>query len=198
MAASLAASLGVVVLLRRGVAPSTLLSASLATVALGYLAIVTLGVEGTDLNATISIGLIALGVGAAGSLGTNLVIATVPPRRAGSASAISETAFELGAALGIALLGSTITAVYRRTVEVPDGLSAADAHTAGDTLAGAASVATRVPTELADRVIDAGRVAFVDGAHAAGLLGAVLLAVAVVAAARTLRGITVDDLDVEH
>ncbi len=198
MAASLAASLGVVVLLRRGIAPSTLLSASLAIIGLGYLCITTLDVEGTDLLASLSIGLIAVGVGAAGSLGTNLVIATVPPRRAGSASAISETAFELGAALGIALLGSTITAVYRRTVEVPEGLSSADAHTVSDTLAGAVSVASRVQGEVADQVVAAGRVAFVDGAHAAGVLGAVLLAVAAVAAARTLRGITVDDLDVDH
>ncbi len=198
MAASLVASIGVVLLLRRGIAPSRLLSGSLAIMSLGYLAVLTLSTSSGGARSAIAMGFVAFGVGAAGSLGTNLVIATVPPKRAGSASAISETAFELGAALGIALLGSTINAVYRRSVELPDGLAAADAHAASDTIAAAASVATRVPVELSEAVGEASRAAFVSGMHAAGVLGAVLLAAAAIAAARTLRGITVDDLDVEH
>ena len=198
MAASLVASLGVVVLLRRGIAPATLMAGSLAIMSLGYLGVTTLTVEAAGPRAAIALGLVAFGVGAAGSLGTNLVIATVPPLRAGSASAISETAFELGAALGIALLGSTINAVYRRTVELPAGLDVADVQAASDTLASAHAVATRLPVELAGAVDSASRAAFVDGVHAAGLVGAVLLALASLTAARTLRGITVEDLDVEH
>ena len=198
MGASLVASIGVVQLLRLGIAPSRLLAASLAIMSLGYLATITLSTGSGGLQVVLAMGLVAFGVGAAGSLGTNLVIATVPPRRAGSASAISETAFELGAALGIALLGSTINAVYRRSIDLPDALGAADAAAASDTLASATSVAANLPAELAGTVREASGAAFVDGVHAAGLLGAVLLAVAAVAAARTLRGITVDDLDVEH
>ena len=37
----------------------------------------------------------------------------VPPDKAGSASAVSETAYELGVALGIALLGSLLATLYR-------------------------------------------------------------------------------------
>jgi DHA2 family multidrug resistance protein-like MFS transporter len=198
MAASLMASLGVVVLLRRGIAPSTLLGASLAIMALGYLGVTTLGAEGGGPGAVLVMCCIGMGVGAAGSLGTNLVIATVPAARAGSASAVSETAFELGAALGIALLGSTINAVYRRTVDLPDGLGVADAEAAADTLASAGAVASTVPVELSEAVHAASRAAFVDGVHAAGLVGAVLLLAAAIAASITLRGITVDDLDVDH
>jgi MFS transporter, DHA2 family, multidrug resistance protein len=46
-------------------------------------------------------------------LSTDLVVGAAPPERAGSASALSETSAELGGALGIAVLGSVITAVYR-------------------------------------------------------------------------------------
>jgi DHA2 family multidrug resistance protein-like MFS transporter len=198
MVASLGASLGVVVLLRRGVAPARLLGVSMATAAIGYLTVTTLGGDGGSAGATVAMGFVGLGVGAASSLGTNLVIATVPARRAGSASAVSETAFELGAALGVALLGSTINAFYRRTVELPAGLDPAVAGPASDTITAAAAVASDLPTGLADSVRTAAQDAFVNGLHGAGVVGAVLLLTAAVAAARTLRGITADDLDGEH
>lgn len=47
------------------------------------------------------------------TLGTDLVVACVPPERAGVASGISETGAELGGALEIAILGSISVAVYR-------------------------------------------------------------------------------------
>jgi MFS transporter, DHA2 family, multidrug resistance protein len=60
-------------------------------------------------------GSIVMAVGAAQviTLGTDVVVGAAPPQRAGAASAISETGLELGGALGIALLGSIGTAVYR-------------------------------------------------------------------------------------
>src|SRR5690606_10869123 len=138
------------------------------------------------------------GVGAAASLGTNLVIATVPAHRAGSASAVSETAFELGAALGIALLGSVANVVYRRSLATPDGLSGAEIDVASDTIGSASALAAELPPGTADALSAAARSAFVDGVHAAGLVGALLLLLAAIAAARTLRGITVEDFEAEH
>jgi MFS transporter, DHA2 family, multidrug resistance protein len=44
---------------------------------------------------------------------TNLIVSSAPPERAGSASAISETSAEFGGALGIAVLGSLVTYLYR-------------------------------------------------------------------------------------
>src|SRR5690625_5987846 len=41
----------------------------------------------------------------------SLILASVPPAKAGAASAVSETAYELGAVLGTAVLGSILTAV---------------------------------------------------------------------------------------
>ena len=46
------------------------------------------------------------------TLTNDLIIGAAPPERAGAASGISETASELGGALGIALLGTLATAVY--------------------------------------------------------------------------------------
>ncbi|MGB8818347.1 MAG: MFS transporter [Rhizobiaceae bacterium] len=44
---------------------------------------------------------------------TGLIVGSAPPERAGSASAISETSAEFGGALGVALLGSLSTFIYR-------------------------------------------------------------------------------------
>jgi DHA2 family multidrug resistance protein-like MFS transporter len=46
------------------------------------------------------------------TLTNDFILAAAPPERAGAASGISETASELGGALGIALFGSLATAVF--------------------------------------------------------------------------------------
>ncbi|HEY0923867.1 MFS transporter [Rheinheimera pacifica] len=57
--------------------------------------------------------LIYFGLGALAALGTDLVVSSAPPEQAGSASAMSEMAQELGVALGVALLGSLALFVYQ-------------------------------------------------------------------------------------
>ena len=115
---------------------------------------------------------VGLGVGPVGTLGTDLIIGAAPARRAGAASGLSETATELGGALGIALLGSIGTAVYRHDVsaalptEVPGG--------ARQTLGGAVDAATTLPQPLAGRLLDAAHSAFAKGLHAAAVTGAAL------------------------
>jgi MFS transporter, DHA2 family, multidrug resistance protein len=56
---------------------------------------------------------------------TNLIVSSAPPERAGSASAISETSAEFGGALGIALLGSLVTVIYRNSMTATDAPAAA-------------------------------------------------------------------------
>ncbi len=71
---------------------------------------------------------------------TGLIVGTAPPERAGSASAISETSAEFGGALGIAVLGSLGTFVYRMAMSGVD-LSGLDGPTA---LAVSSSLASTV------------------------------------------------------
>ena len=56
------------------------------------------------------------------TIASDTVLAVAPKDRAGAASAVSETGYELGTALGIALLGSVLTAVYQGALRIPDGL----------------------------------------------------------------------------
>lgn len=63
---------------------------------------------------------VGVGAGLAFTVTADVILSSVPKEQAGSASAVSETAYELGAALGIALLGSIVTGVYRG-FPVPEG-----------------------------------------------------------------------------
>jgi DHA2 family multidrug resistance protein-like MFS transporter len=191
MAAAMAASLGIVVLLRGGLPVAVLLSASLLTIAIGYVSLVNLGSDGDGRHVVITMVLIGSGVGAASSLGSNLVMAVVPARRAGSASAVSETAFELGAALGVAVLGSVISAVYRRSIDLPAGLEPGVRTSASDTISSAITASRDLGVGTADAVTVASQEAFATGIQVAGALGAVLLLAGAVAAARSLRHVDV-------
>ena len=118
------------------------------------------------------------------ALTTDIVVSAAPPERAGSAAALSETAFELGGALGIALLGSLATAIYRLRMldAVPGGLAPAVADAARATLGGAVAAAREAPA-FAELLLPAARAAFTEGfVVSAGL--ALVIALGLMALAR--------------
>ncbi|MGW3632240.1 MFS transporter [Streptomyces sp. NPDC005122] len=123
--------------------------------------------------------LLAVGVGAGFSftVTADVILSSVPKEQAGAASAVSETAYELGAALGIALLGSIVTGVYAG-FPGPAG-TPARAH---ESLGGAVEAAATLPAHTSEALLDAARTSFVDGlAFASGIGAAVLLATAAAA-----------------
>lgn len=89
-----------------------------------------------------------IGLAPIGALTTGLVMSAVPPERAGVASGMSETSFEFGGALGIAVLGSIVTALYRGGIEtgLPAGLPPGALEAARDTLGGAVGAARELGT----------------------------------------------------
>lgn len=110
------------------------------------------------------VGLIVLSAGIApvGTITTDFILGIAPPERAGAASAISETSFELGAALGIAVLGSIVTALYRGLMEKAAfaGFSSAEIAEAMDTLGGAVARAKAAGGEHGAALLDTAREAF--------------------------------------
>ncbi len=127
----------------------------------------------------------SVGMAPAVTLGMGLILGAAPPERAGSASGVSETGNELGGALGIALLGSIGTAVYRSEMEraVPSDVAPGAADAARDTLGGAASVAAQLP----DGVLHAAQNAFASGMGVVSASAAVVLAGMAVVTAIVLR-----------
>jgi MFS transporter, DHA2 family, multidrug resistance protein len=123
------------------------------------------------------------------TLGTDLVVGSAPPEKAGSAAALNETSGEFGFALGIALLGSLVTAVYRGRVAdaIPAGVPSAAARAARDTLAGATAAAHQLPDRLADALLGPAREAFTSGLHIVAAIAAVAMFGVAILAVTMLR-----------
>jgi DHA2 family multidrug resistance protein-like MFS transporter len=186
---SVVSGLGVVKLARR-FRPENLLLVGLLLVAFGFgLAFVMRG----DLSIAaivITFGFLELGIGLSQTLSNDIIVSSVPPAKAGAASAISETAYELGAVIGTATLGTVLTAFYRAQVEVPAGLTPEQTHAAGETLGGAVSVSEQLPADLGAALLASAQHAFESGVGvltAAATVLTLLAAVVVWVVFRRLR-----------
>ena len=125
------------------------------------------------------------GTGLATTLSTDLVVSSVPEAKAGAASAVSETGYEVGAVLGTAVLGGLTTAFYQAHLELPAAVSADSAQIAHETLGGALDVAAESPAGSV--IADAAVAAFSSGMQWTALIGGVLVAVVALVLARVLR-----------
>jgi MFS transporter, DHA2 family, multidrug resistance protein len=96
--------------------PIVVIAASLALAAFGLVGLaMSDGLVGVELGSSV----MAIGLAQVSTLATAIVVDSAPSDRASAASAVSETAAELGGALGIALLGSLGAAVSRTTAFDP-------------------------------------------------------------------------------
>jgi MFS transporter, DHA2 family, multidrug resistance protein len=157
-------------------APTTVMAVGLTFAAIGF-AVFT-QVDATSGFAIIVTGSVVFSLGTAPlfTLTNDLIIGSAPPERAGAAAGISETAAELGGALGIALFGTIGLAIYRSGVSdgVPAGIPPEAAAVAQDTLGGAVEVAGLLPVELGAPLIESANDAFVSGMHVVAAISAIV------------------------
>ena len=165
-------------LLARRIHPAPLLAVGLTISAIGLLAMTQTASDSSGIPVLVTgFALASLGGGPLVTLGTNLVVGSAPPQRAGSAAAIAQTGNEFGYALGVAAIGSLITTVYHTRVRatLPTAETTVD-PAARDTLAGAVQTAADIPTRAADILLAASRDAFTTGLHTAAAVAAALVA----------------------
>jgi len=125
----------------------------------------------------------AFGIAATGAPLTTLMMAAVPPARAGMGSAMNNASRELGGAFGVAVLGSVLTTRYGSGIaSAIEGLPVSSRAEADSGLAGAIEVAQGLPGDAGAALVETGRNAFVDGFAQAGLASAALAAAVAVAA----------------
>ena len=120
---------------------------------------------------------LGLGIGIAETLSVDAVVSAVPSSKAGAAASVSETAYELGVAFGIAVLGSIITVFYRAHLQLPSDVPSEAAARSEDSLASASEV-----LERGSEALRAAQEAFVAGMQATTLIaGGVMVIAAIVA-----------------
>nr|MBF0683499.1 MFS transporter [Pseudomonas sp.] len=159
-----------------------ILSSSLALSALGAL-FYLLGYEGALWVQILSFSLLGFGVGAAMTAASSAMLLHAPADRAGMAASIEEVSYELGGALGIAVLGSLMTAVYSATLNTADTVTVP--VLARDSLDGALIAAESLPEALAVPLVSLAQGAF-DSAFVtvmivvAALLGTTAVGIALI------------------
>jgi DHA2 family multidrug resistance protein-like MFS transporter len=185
LVAMIAAGLIVVPIAKRW-SPRVIVPGALSLSIVGYLVVAATAGTGSTGAITAAFVALGIGIGMAETVSNELILSSAPPEKAGAASAVSETAYELGAVLGTAVLGGLLTARYREGLVLPEGLAAGAADAARETLAGAMYTADSLGGALGEAVRDAAAHAFDAGVTVTALIGAVLVALAAVIAAVTL------------
>jgi DHA2 family multidrug resistance protein-like MFS transporter len=166
---------------------ATLIRLALGIAGVGFGLLAFVARDGGALTASVAYVLIGSGLNITIALGVDAVMEHVPPRQAGAGSAVSETANELGIALGTAVLGSIVTAVYRRRLDHVAGVPDAVIDEGRETLGGAVHAAAGLPEPARTALLDSARQAFVDGTRIATLVCAVLVVAAGWGVRRALR-----------
>jgi MFS transporter, DHA2 family, multidrug resistance protein len=170
----------------RWIQPGFAIACGLALAAAGFVLLTQVTADsGLGVLVTASV-LFSLGLAPVFTLAADLMVGAAPPERAGAAAGISETSSEFGGALGIAVLGSVGTAVYRGEVgdSVPAGAPAEAADAARDTLGGAVAAGEDLADPVGVDLIEVAREAFTNALQLTTALSAALvLAAAAVAVA---------------
>ena len=169
--------------------PSYIMAGGLLIAALGFALLTRIG--GPNELAVVVIGYVVFSVGMAPAftMTTDLIIGSVAPEKAGAASGIAETSTEFGGALGIAVLGSVITAIYRGSMADVGaaGMPSGALDAARDTLGAAVAMAGQLPAETGIELLAVARQSFTEALQLAMALSAVIAVAAAILALILLR-----------
>ena len=144
--------------------------------------------------------ILSFGCGITVTLGVDMVVATAPPERAGAAAGLYETSTTLGSALGVAILGSIGTAVYRSNMAATDFNTLPDnvMKAAKGTLGGAVAVARQLPGQSGIALLNTAKEAFIHSLRLSATVAAALLLAAAVVTAMLLRRVGTGSAKLSH
>ena len=138
----------------------------------GSLTVLSFGGPPGSLRVVVAIAMLGIGAGFATAPSTNSVMESAPPEQSGAGSAAADVAFQLGGALGIAVLGSIITTIYRSGLQPLEGLAPSVLSSASESLGGAVEASKGLPAGQGEILLGTVRDSFYNGMSIALLVGA--------------------------
>jgi predicted MFS family arabinose efflux permease len=155
-------------------------AAGLIISAAGFTVIATMTAHSSYWELLVALLVIGSGTALAMTPATNAIVGSLPRAKQGVASAVNDTARELGSAFGIAILGSAFNSGYRSHIDRNlHGLPLAARAAAHEAPASAIAVAHRLGTS-GNALAAAARDAFMVGSRYAMWIGAALLVIGAV------------------
>jgi DHA2 family multidrug resistance protein-like MFS transporter len=155
-----------------------------AAMVLGMVLLTQLTITSDSLLPIVALFILGFGAGLGMPALTDTIMAAVPERDAGVASALNDVSREFGGALGIATIGSLVAGLYRANVEsvLPSALPAEVGEMVAEGIGVAAVVAQQLPAELASSLMTAANGAFMDAMNDGFVISAIVLLSSVVIA----------------
>jgi hypothetical protein len=140
--------------------------------------------------------LLGAGLGLSSAPATESIMGSLPRNRAGVGSAVNDTAREVGGALGVAIVGSIMSSLYRSRLAsgLPTNVPPDAAAAARDSLGSALQVSGRVGAS-GSQIADVAREAFVAAMSRASIVTACVAAVGAIVAWRYLPARAADEPD---
>ncbi|WP_328924934.1 MFS transporter [Streptomyces sp. NBC_00190] len=169
------------------IGPRTMVSLGFLLTAFAVLLLTFMGQH--DRPVLLTAGFILLGFGLQTTLfaAYESMLSEAPADTAGGAASIGETSYQLGAGMGIALLGSVMNAAYAPGIARVPGVSPADSASAAHSLGEAYQIAVHLGGPAGAALYAAARNSFVHGLHVTLLVSAGLLLAGAVMALRLPR-----------
>jgi EmrB/QacA subfamily drug resistance transporter len=121
--------------------PSRAIASGMAVVAVAFCVLASLGVGSGYGPVLAGTALLGFGLGSASPAAYEQMLGAMPKERAGSASAVSDSAQEIGTAMGVAVVGSLVVAVYAAGLPVGAPATARESLAGGIGVPGLAAVA---------------------------------------------------------
>ena len=167
--------------LARRIGSKAVVSSGMILIAIGLGILSTTTVHGTYRDCVIPFILLGIGVALALAPCTESVMGSLPIEEAGVGSATNDVSMQVGAALGVGVLGTALNLRYQHLMAQLVSSSRVPANVQKvieGSLGGALGVAQRAPTKLGDLLAAAARQAFISGMDLALIISAVAVGVA--------------------
>ncbi len=171
------------------VGTKVIVATGLVTAAAGLLLASRLTAGATYGDVVIALVVLAGGLAMVMPPATESIMGSLPLAKAGVGSAVNDTTREIGAALGVAVLGSVMSSTYRpRVTEAIDGFPVPpeQSHAITDQIGAAMGAAAQIGGEPGRLLADAASSGFAEGMSIAFVIGAAALLVGAGIVARFL------------
>ncbi len=160
--------------------------AGLVVVAVGLVGLAVVTVDSPFWIVGVTLLFLGIGMGAAMAPSTGAIMAAMPLAKAGVGSAVNDTSREVGGAIGVAVLGSILSAGYRSNVQgaIPPQVPEHVADLVTESLGSAELAASQIGGDTATAITQGANNAFVDAQGTSYLVGAAMALIAAFVAAR--------------
>nr|WP_225953358.1 MFS transporter [Kibdelosporangium phytohabitans] len=169
--------------------PAYLIAGGLVGVAIAFAWFTQLEVNSSPAVLIIGFAIMGLCEAPLLTLGTNLIVGSAPPEKAGQSSSMTQVANEAGASLGVAVMGSIGAAVYVAQLNdtAPSGVDTGTLEAARENVASALTVAGDLPPAVGQQLTDVAKSSFASGMTVFATICVVILIAAAILIGVLLR-----------